>query len=133
MPLFTYDNLKQYSPQGKNIDPEEVYTNKELQEDYTKLTSNGETIAVIIPFHKEDVEIKDITTDDNGTVNISELIRNNNEEKDISYEGEEDTENKERGEFRKRLNDSKNHMVEVEEDQNVYTESSFEFTTIDKI
>ena len=126
MPLFTYDNLKKYSPQGKNIDPEEVYTNKEL-------TSNGETIAVIIPFHKEDVEIKDITTDDNGTVNISELIRNNNEEKDISYEGEEDPENKERGEFRKRLNDSKNHMVEVEEDQNVYTESSFEFTTIDKI
>ena len=47
MPLFTYDNLKKYSPQGKNIDPEEVYTNKELQEDYTKLTSNGETIAVI--------------------------------------------------------------------------------------
>ena len=133
MPLFTYDNLKKYSPQGKNIDPEEVYTNKELQEDYTKLTSNGETIAVIIPFHKEDVEIKDITTDDNGTVNISELIRNNNEEKDISDEGEEDQENKERGEFRKRLNDSKNHMVEVEEDQNVYTESSFEFTTIDKI
>ena len=133
MPLFTYDNLKKYSPQGKNIDPEEVYTNQELQEDYTKLTSNGETIAVIIPFHKEDVEIKDITTDDNGTVNISELIRNNNEEKDISYEGEEDPENNERGEFRKRLNDSKNHMVEVEEDQNVYTESSFEFTTIDKI
>ena len=133
MPLFTYDNLKKYSPQGKNIDPEEVYTNKELQEYYTKLTINGETIAVIIPFHKEDVEIKDITTDDNGTVNISELIRNNNEEKDISDEGEEDQENKERGEFRKRLNDSKNHMVEVEEDQNVYTESSFEFTTIDKI
>lgn len=133
MPLFTYDNLKKYSPQGKNIDPEEVYTNKELQEEYTKLTSNGETIAVIIPFHKEDVEIKDVTTEDNGTVNISELIRDNNEEKDISYEDEEDPENKERGEFRKRLTDSKNHMVEVEEEQNVYTESSFEFTTIDKI
>lgn len=133
MPLFTYDNLKKYNPQGNNIDPEEVYTNKKLQDDYTKLTSNGETIAVIIPFHKENVGIDSITTEDNGTVNISELIRNNNGETDISYEEEEDPENKERGEFRKRLNDSKQHMVDVEENKNVYMESSFEFTTIDKI
>ena len=46
---------------------------------------------------------------------------------------DKDTENKERGDFRKRLLE-KGHTVDVPDDGNqVYTNSSFELTTIDKL
>ena len=54
----------------ENVNPEDVYSNKELQDNYTKLSINGETVAVIIPFHKSQAP-----QSDEKVVNISELIR----------------------------------------------------------
>lgn len=102
-----------------NINPEDVYVNKDLQKEYTQLSINGETVAVIIPFKKDNVSVENLVVEDNGTVNISETIRN-----------QEDS-NKEIGDARRRLNEK--HLVDVPESQNVYTDSSFEFTTIKKV
>lgn len=102
-----------------NINPEDVYVNKDLQKEYTQLSINGETVAVIIPFKKDNVSVENLVVEDNGTVNISETIRN-----------QEDS-NKEIGDARRRLNER--HLVDVPESQNVYTDSSFEITTINKL
>jgi hypothetical protein len=102
-----------------NINPEDVYVNKDLQKEYTQLSINGETVAVIIPFKKDNVSVENLVVEDNGTVNISETIRN-----------QEDS-NKEIGDARRRLNER--HLVDVPESQNVYTDSAFEFTTIKKV
>lgn len=102
-----------------NINPEDVYVNKDLQKEYTQLSINGETVAVIIPFKKDNVSVENLVVEDNGTVNISETIRN-----------QEDS-NKEIGDARRRLNEK--HLVDVPESQNVYTDSAFEFTTIKKV
>jgi hypothetical protein len=111
----------------ENVNPEDVYSNKELQDNYTKLSINGETVAVIIPFHKSQAP-----QSDEKVVNISELIREEESNNEVVPE-EQDTENKERGDFRKRLLE-KGHTVDVPDDGNqVYTNSSFELTTIDKL
>lgn len=102
-----------------NINPEDVYVNKDLQKEYTQLSINGETVAVIIPFKKDNVSVENLVVEDNGTVNISETIRNQEES------------NKEIGDARRRLNEK--HLVDVPESQNVYTDSAFEFTTIKKV
>ena len=102
-----------------NINPEDVYVNKDLQKEYTQLSINGETVAVIIPFKKDKVSVENLVVEDNGTVNISETIRNQEES------------NKEIGDARRRLNEK--HLVDVPESQNVYTDSAFEFTTIKKV
>lgn len=110
----------------ENINPEDVYSKKELQDDYTKLTLGGETVAVIIPFHKSQTQ-----QTDEKVVNISELIREDENNSEIVET--EDTENKERGDFRKRLFEQ-DHKVDVPDAGNqVYTNSSFELTTIDKL
>ena len=96
MPLFTYKDLDSY----KDIEPEELYTNKEKQKDFTRLLNNGEVIAVIVPFESNNSKIVDNNTD-NGTVNISEIIRENNDDSD-----EDDIKNKEFGNFRSTLSKS---------------------------
>lgn len=118
MPLFTYDDLSKY-----RINPEDVYSNKELQNNYTKLSINGETVAVIIPFHKSVKE-----DGDKQFVNITDLI----DETSTSDPIVEDIDNKEIGDVRKRLFE-KGHSVDVSDDNQVYTNSCFEITTIDKL
>lgn len=111
----------------ENINPEDVYSDKELQNDYTKLSINGETVAVIIPFHKSQTP-----QTDSKVVNISELIREEENNNEVQPD-DSDIENKERGDFRKRLLE-KGHTVDVPDEGNqVYTNSSFEVTTIDKL
>lgn len=111
----------------ENINPEDVYSDKELQNDYTKLSMNGETVAVIIPFHKSQAP-----QTDEKVVNISELIREDEHNNEVQPE-DADSENKERGDFRKRLLE-KGHTVDVPDEGNqVYTNSSFELTSIEKV
>lgn len=111
----------------ENINPADVYSDKELQNDFTKLSINGETVAVIIPFHKSQTP-----QTDEKVVNISELIREDEHNNEVIPD-EEEAENKERGDFRKRLLE-KGHTVDVPDAGNqVYTNSSFELTTIDKL
>lgn len=113
----------------ENINPEDVYTDKELQNNYTRLTSNGETVAVIIPFHKSQNNSEDMFK----TINISELIDDkNNTEKTVENE-EENSYNKEMGDFRKRLMDKQFVDMSDGEGGQVYSQSSFDLTTIDKI
>ena len=123
MPLFTYKDLDSY----KDIEPEELYTNKEKQKDFTRLLNNGEVIAVIVPFESNNSKIVDNNTD-NGTVNISEIIRENNDDSD-----EDDIKNKEFGNFRSTLSKSKERMVDMPEQQDVYSTASFDIENIDKI
>lgn len=111
----------------ENINPEDVYSDKELQNDFTKLSMNGETVAVIIPFHKSQTP-----QTDQKVVNISELIREEEHNNEVVPD-DVDTENKERGDFRKRLLE-KGHTVDVPDEGNqVYTNSAFEVTSIEKI
>lgn len=123
MPLFTYKDLDSY----KDIEPEELYTNKEKQKDFTRLLNNGEVIAVIVPFESNNSKVVDNNTD-NGTVNISEIIRENNDDSD-----EDDIKNKEFGNFRSTLSKSKERMVDMPEQQDVYSTASFDIENIDKI
>lgn len=123
MPLFTYKDLASY----KDIEPEELYTNKEKQKDFTRLLNNGEVIAVIVPFESNNSKVVDNSTD-NGTVNISEIIRENNDDSD-----EDDIKNKEFGNFRSTLSKSKERMVDMPEQQDVYSTASFDIENIDKI
>lgn len=123
MPLFTYKDLDSC----KDIEPEELYTNKEKQKDFTRLLNNGEVIAVIVPFESNNSKVVDNNTD-NGTVNISEIIRENNDDSD-----EDDIKNKEFGNFRSTLSKSKERMVDMPEQQDVYSTASFDIENIDKI
>lgn len=109
----------------ENINPEDVYSDKELQNDFTKLSINGETVAVIIPFHKSQTP-----QSEEKVVNISELIREEESNNEIQPD---ELENKDRGEIRKRLFE-KGHTVDVPDAGNeVYSKSSFEITTIEKL
>lgn len=111
----------------ENINPEDVYSQKELQDNFTKLKANGETVAVIIPFHKSQTQ-----SENENVVNISELMREDESNNQVVSE-EEELENKERGEFRKRIMEH-DHKVDVPDAGNqVYTNSSFELTTIEKL
>lgn len=62
----------------EETNPTDVYGNPELQDEYTQLLVDGEPIAVIIPFQKEQTQIDTLIEDNpeskNETINFSETI-----------------------------------------------------------
>lgn len=110
----------------ENINPQMVYTDKELQNNYVKIKDGDEVIAVIIPFYKSNINLD---TDANS-INVSELI----EEETRLPETEpfdENSEAKQRGDFRRRINE-KQYVPVSDGGKSVYTET-FVVSSISKI
>ena len=110
----------------ENINPQQVYTDKELQNNYVKIKDGDEVIAVIIPFYKSSINLD---TDANS-INVSELIEEETELPETEP-FDENSEAKQRGDFRRRINE-KQYVPVSDGGKSVYTET-FVVSSISKI
>lgn len=113
-----------------NIDPKSVYTDKTLQEKFVKIMDGDEVIAVIIPFFKannSNVNIKE----DTNSINVSQLIREQERGLPEVQDFDENSDAKQRGDFRRRIQDKQ--FVDVSDGgKSIYMET-FVVSPINKI
>lgn len=124
----------------EEVNPTDVYENKELQKDFTQLLLEDEPVAIIIPFRKEVESTEDIIDDNpednNETVNFSEIIEssaglydNNELPKD---EEPEEEKNKRLLELKQKVLDSDKDNSNLKDPKNInyITDSSLKSITI---
>ena len=114
----------------ENIDPKSVYTDKALQEKFVKIMDGDEVIAVIIPFFKANTPNVNIDADDNS-INVSQLIREQDKELPEIEDFDDNSDAKQRGDFRRRIQD-KQFVPVPDGGKSVYTET-FVVSPINKI
>ena len=114
----------------ENIDPKSVYTNKILQDKFVKIMDGDEVIAVIIPFFKSNTS--NISVDDDAnSINVSQLLREDKRELPEVLDFDDNSDAKQRGDFRRRIQD-KQFVPVPDGGKSVYTET-FVVSPINKI
>lgn len=119
-----------------SIKPEELYTNKDKQQEYPQIYDGDELLAVVIsfPLKEEEENVEVAVEQEEPTINASEILAEGSVNLKLLKKKDKDEEDKEIKKLRQKLKESEegNNIKEVDP-INPITQAFLKVTTIKKL
>jgi hypothetical protein len=117
------------------IKPEELYTDKDKQQDYPQIYEGDELLAVIIsfPLKEEEQETLSLEIEEPQSFNATEILTKGSVDIKLLNKGTKEEEAKALKELRKKLEEEEGENLKNPESINPITQAVLHLTTLDKI
>ncbi len=118
------------------IKPEELYTNKDKQQDYPQIYNGDELVAIVISFPlKEEEETIEVAVEETEpSINATEILSKGSVDIKLLKKKDKEQEDEEIKKLREKLKGSENGLNLKETDPiNPITQAFLKVTTLDKI
>ena len=117
------------------IKPEELYTDKDKQQDYPQIYEGDELLAVIIsfPLKEEEQETLSLEIEEPQSFNATEILTKGSVDIKLLNKGTKEEEAKALKELRKKLEEEEGENLKNPESLNPITQAVLHLTTLDKI